>query len=380
MIVFHNNLTSNSHDWERMTNHIIININQGLGLIFTILCLFWLVYVIIELIRRIRIKQRLLTIIQFGTSYDYTNVLFIQRESIFRNVIFLIFLVFEIMYCISIHILSSFNPNNPKENGTFSGINCSLHSNPIIWTSYDNKFSYRVGIVLMDDFSFSMMIWLFGSSLLHLSFAARNQLKVKKVICFICLGLVINLIFVIPIAVPYISIFGKVLQSLMNQINFLVVIYIAKKRFFPAMNSRVIDAFHLFGTDQYLKQKKLLMIYQRLVCFFSFTFELFILKDLILDNFQIFSKVISVPPCWIFTSYHLHIFTISQYKRHILTEIGVYCWIIVEIINFVIYTSLILVNLNFIIIIAKKYYKERFRKSITYRYQIFSAPLLSDYN
>ena len=188
MTVFCNNLTSSSHDWERMTNHIMFYINQGLGLIFTILCLFWLVYVIIDLIRRIRIEQRLLTIIRFGTSYDYTNVFFIQRESIFRNVIFLIFLIFEMMYCLSIHTLSFVNFKNIIENGVFDDINCSLHSNPIIWASYDSKFSYFVGVVLMDDFSFSMMIWLFGSSLLHLSFSTRNQLKVKKVICFICMG------------------------------------------------------------------------------------------------------------------------------------------------------------------------------------------------
>ena len=380
--MFLNILTTSSHDSERVTNHIVLYINQGMGLIFTTLCLFWLVYVIIGIIRRIRIKQRILTIIRFGTNYDYSNVLFIQRESIFRNVIFLIFLIFEMMYCLSIHTLSFFNPKNPivHVNGTFNGTNCSLNSNPTIWTSYDSKLSYMVGVVLMDDFSFSMMIWLFGSSLFHLSFAARNQLKVEKVLCFICLGLVLNFLFVIPIAIPYISIFGKLFQSLMNQISFFVVIYIAKKKFFPAMNSRVIDAFHLFGTDQYLKQKKLLMVYRRLVCFFSFTFELFILKDLIFNNFYIISKVISAPPCWIFTTYHLQKFTISEYERHRLTEIGVYSWIIVEIINFVIYTSTILVNLNFIIIIAKKYYKERFRKNITYRYQIFSAPLLSDYN
>ena len=380
MVVFHNNLTSSFHDLERVINHITFYINQGLGLIFTALCLFWLVYVIIDLIRRIRIKQRLLTIIQFGTNYDYTNVLFIQRESIFRNVIFLIFIIFEMMYCMSIHILSLFNFKNPIENDIFDGTNCSLYSNPTIWTSYDSKFSYMIGVVLTDDFTFSMMIWLFGSSLLHLSFAARNQLKVKKVISFICLGLVINFLFVIPIAIPHVSIFGKVFQSFMNQISFFVVIYIAKKQFFPAMNSRVIDAFHLFGTYQYLKQKKLLMVYKRLVCFFSFTFELFILKDLIFNNFLQISKVISVPPCWIFNSYYLHIFLRSEYERHILNEAGFYSWVIVEIINFVVYTNLILVNLNFIIIIAKKYYKERFRKSITYRYRIFSAPLLSDYN
>ena len=378
MVVLQNNSTSSSHTSERMVNHIMFYINRSLGLIFTTLCLFWLVYVTIELIRRIRIKQRILTIIRFGTSYDYSNVLFIQRESIFRNVIFLIFIIFEMMYCISMNTLTVVNFQNPIENGIFDGINCSLHPNPTIWTSYDSKFSYMIGIVLMDDFSLSMTIWLFGSSLLHLSYAAKNQLKVKKVIYFICLGLVINFLFVIPIAIPHISIFGKVFQSFMNQISFFVVIYIAKKQFFPAMNSRVIDAFHLFGTYQYLEQKKLLMIYQILVCFFSFTFELFILKDLIFYNFFLISKVIFAPPCWIFTFYH--IFPISEYTRHILIETSFYSWIIVEVVYSVAYTSLILINLNFIIIIAKKYYKERFRKNITYRYRIFSAPLLSDYN
>ena len=379
-MVFRNNFISSSNDLTTVTDEIAFFINQGLGFIFTTLCLFWLVYVIVDLIQRIRIKQRLLTIIQYGTNYDYTNVLFIQRESIFRNVIFLIFLIFEMMYCLSMNTLTFVEFTDPIENGTVSSINCSLHSNPIVWTSYDSKLSYMVGVILMDDFSFSMMIWLFGSSLLHLSFAARNQLKVGKVLSFICLGFVFNFLFVMLIAIPYISILVKLFKSFMNQISFFIVIYIARKKFLPAMNSRVIDAFHLFGTHEYLKQKKLLMVYQRLVCFFSFTFELLIIKDLIFYNFLLISKVISVPPCWIFTTYHLHIFTISEHKHHILIETGFYSWIIVEIINFIIYSNFIVLHFNFIIIIARSYYKKRFCKNITYRYQIFSAPLLSDYS
>ena len=51
-----------------------------------------------------------------------------------------------------------------------------------------------------------MMIWLFGASLLHLSFAARNELRMKKVLLFTIFGVVIN--FVIT-ALAYIAQFGQ---------------------------------------------------------------------------------------------------------------------------------------------------------------------------
>ena len=48
-----------------------------------------------------------------------------------------------------------------------------------------------------------MMIWLFGVSLFHLSIVARNELRVKSVLHYILLGLVINLILMAFVLIPY---------------------------------------------------------------------------------------------------------------------------------------------------------------------------------
>ena len=85
------------------------------------------------------------------------------------------------------------------------------------------------------------MIWLFGASLLHLSIAARNELKVKTVLKFILFGVVYTFIVVVFELIRYTIVFGIMVQSVMNQLNFFVVLYIAKKKFLPAMNSRIID-------------------------------------------------------------------------------------------------------------------------------------------
>ena len=126
-------------------------------------------------------------------------------------------------------------------------------------------------ISILGDLSFSMMIWLFGASLFHLTFAARNELRVKSVLLYILLGLVIKLILMVFVLIPYSHLFGTIAQSVMDQISILIAIYIAKRKLFPAMNSRIIDAFHYNNVRVYLEQERLL--YKVLICFLTFTFE-----------------------------------------------------------------------------------------------------------
>ena len=85
--------------------------------------------------------------------------------------------------------------------------------------------------------------------------------------------------------------------SVMDQISILIAIYIAKRKFFPAMNSRIIDAFHYNNVRVYLEQKRLLYRYKVLICFLTFTFEIYILKNLILYNLFVIFESISVNPC-----------------------------------------------------------------------------------
>ena len=106
------------------------------------------------------------------------------------------------------------------------------------------------------------------------------------------------------------SLFGTIAQSVMNQISILIAIYIAKRKFFPAMNSRIIDAFHYNNVRVYLEQKRLLYRYKVLICFLTFTFEIYILKNLILYNLFVILESISVNPCWFHVTLHFPVFSL----------------------------------------------------------------------
>ena len=136
----------------------------------------------------------------------------------------------------------------------------------------EDWYYYTNIIYVLRDLSFSMMIWLFGVSLFHLSIAAKNELRVKPVLYYIFFELFVNLISMASVLIPYTSLFGTIVQSVMDQISILISIYIAKGKFFPAMNSRIIDAFHYNNVRVHQAQKQLLYRYKVLICFLTFAF------------------------------------------------------------------------------------------------------------
>ena len=264
-------------------NNKIFYIVQAFAVVHNCLCFFWLVYVSIDSFKLLRNKRRK-AIMQ--NSYDYIKI-FIRNENIFRNVIFLMFLTCEIMYSSDLYIYGFiFAVHQPTTINITIGSNCTVDSSSFIGKVYDTRLTNIILNVVdvLCYISFSMMIWLFGASLLHLSFAARNELKVKTILKFILFGIIVYLCIAIFQIVPMTSLFGFIAHSIMNQISLLIVIYIAKNKFFPAMNSRVIDAYHLHDTVVYLQQKRLLKQYKVLVFVFSFTFEMFIFSEIFLFN------------------------------------------------------------------------------------------------
>ena len=217
------------------------------------------------------------------------------------------------------------------------------------------------------------MIWLFGVSLFHLSFAARNELRVKSILHYILpLGLVINLILMAFASIPYTSLFGTIAQSVMDQINILIAIYIAKWKFFPAMNSRIIDSFHYNNVRVYLEQKRLLYWYKVLICFLTFTFEIFILKNLKLYNLCVILDSINWNPCWFHITLHLPTFELSQSTNNILNLIVYYLGLIAYLTDIVVYINFILVNLTLIYCTTKIYFKIIFCKKKTNYYLLLN--------
>ena len=358
---------------------------QAVGFIYTLVCVFWLVYVIYTLIALIRNRKSLINLSYLNTEHDYKIRIFMHRESILRNSIFLVFLFFELANCLTINLygipLAFFNFQNIP---ILIGPNCTLNTRTFLGIAYDNRFVIIIINMssILGNVSFSMMIWLFGVSLFHLSFAARNELRVKSVLHYILLGLVINLILMTFLLIPYTSLFGTIAQSVMDQISILIAICIAKRKFFPAMNSRIIDAFHYNNVRVYLEQKRLLYRYKVLICFLTFTFEIYILKNLILYNLCVILDSISWNPCWFHVTLHLPTFELSQSTSNILNLTAEYLSIIGYLSDIVVYINFILVNLTLIYCTTKIYFKRMFCKKKTncYRYQVLSVSLLSATN
>ena len=381
------NLSSTSEIFENIGFHGSVSsisyfVLQAVGFIYTLVCVFWLVYVIYELIALIRNRKSLINLSYLNTEHDYKIRIFMHRESILRNSIFLVFLCFEMTYFLTTNLFGiTYTFVNHQDTSIQIGPNCTLGTWTFLGFAYNNRF----GIVLLNmssilgDLSFSMMIWLFGVSLFHLSFAARNELRVKSVLHYILLGLFINLIPMAFVLIPYTSLFGAIAQSVMDQISILIAIYIAKRKFFPAMNSRIIDAFHYNNVRVYLEQKRLLYRYKVLICFLTFTFEIYILKNLILYNLCVIFESISLDPCWFHVTLHLPTFKLSQSTNNILLLIVCYLNLIVHLTDIVVNINFILVNLTLIYCTTKIYFKRLFCKKKTncYRYQVLSASLLS---
>ena len=360
-----NNLTTTNQGFDETLykiDEIIYNVHQVEIFVYGVLSIFWFVYIIIDIFTQLRNKRKLINNLYVSNSY-YVNSLFVLNETIFRNYLFLIFLIFEIILCSSINAGWLMNLLDYPPNINISiGYNCTLESNFIIGYSYDHRIGGILSIILsfLSGYSFSMMIWLFGASLLHLSIAARNELKVRRVLKFILFGIIYNFILAVLEFIPYISVFGIIARSVMDQLSFFVVLYIAKKKFIPAMNSRIIDAFHLHNTNVYLKQKRLLKLHKTLIFVFLFSFELYILNDLIFYNIFMIFDSISSEACWFHVTYHFPMFYLSDSTKDILSHIIIWTEIIGELIISIVYINFIIVYLNFIYVTLKRSLKRRF--------------------
>ena len=340
-------------------------VNQVLGLLFSSLCVFWVVYVIFELVKQVRNKRKVVALIHLDKKFDYTHRFLMQREIIFRYVLFLVIFIAELGYTLMLNVY---------------GIADKFYKTHGIFETGSPKFEshkFSGGVFLLDvfevlkSFSFSMMIWLFGASLLHLSNTAKNELRMKTVIRFILVGIITNFIISIPPVMPSsnVSLIGSIVQALVNQISFFVVLYVAIKKFFPAMKSNAIDAFHAHNDRVFLNERWLLRQYKLLVCVFLVTFELYILKSVILLNLTWINAIVSTK--WYFI--------LSKISRiHVLLRAGYYILLASQVINCIIYLNIILVNVSFLFFFLLRCVQRLVKKKrACYRYEMGSAPLLT---
>ena len=358
----------------------VFYVDQIFAMVYIVLCAAWLIYFSIDLSTEIKKRKKLVTL-RLSYEYDHQNRIYTCKEKILRETIIVIFLGFELTYgldFISVWPLAIFK--NEIISVPISS-NCSLLSITFLGKIYDTRFLDIIENIISfsGDLAFSMMIWLFGASLFHLSFAARNKLRVKTVVRFIVFGIFLNFITAAMSYIPYTSLFGTMVQSWTEQICFFVVVYIAKKKFFPAMNSRVNDAYHTHNTKVYQEQLFLLKQYKILVIVLLITFELYIFKNIFFFNQYVLFESICMNPCWFHYTYYIPVFKISSSTNNLLNLISDCFLIFGHFIDIIVYFNFIIISLTFTIANFLRYLKGRFfrNKNIRYHYQGHISPLLS---
>ena len=161
----------------------------------------------------------------------------------------------------------------------------------------------------------------------------------------------INLIIAVGNIIPYTSLVFAVIQSIMDQIIFFIVLYVVRKKFFPAMRSRGRYALQNIDTEkrkriESRKQETLLKLYKYVIVFSMITFEMRILKDLVFYNGYIILESISRNPCWFTVTYQLPVFQLSPPTVSIMSYIGLWFLIAVRFIDIIVFFNFTVMNVT----------------------------------
>ena len=315
---------------------------QCLAVVYTVCCVLSLLYVLVVLVYNLRNKIMLRRNVVYD-DYLVQDKLFKVDELLTRFSIFLLFIIFELLFSLSANtygILYVLFPSMSIANV------CIEDSNVAISEMYVDRLDvvFLNFLFCLESFSYSMMIWLFGVALLHLSYASVNALKLKQVYQFLFVGSVFNFVTLLFMVVPYTSILGKILQTLLNIVSVIIVLVIAWYKYFPAVKSRVVNANNLFGTIEYKRQKKYLSCYKLLFSCLILIFQIFILRDILFYAVFLAFEAIIMNPCWFHVSYHSLIFNLYSDTINELVYSQQYLLMVVYVCDVIGYSSFVVIN------------------------------------
>ena len=120
---------------------------QGLEFIYTMVCVCWLVYIIYTLIALIRNRKSLINLSYLNTEHDYKIRIFMHRESILPDSIFLVFLCFEVFYFLTINLFGiPIIFVNYQDTLIPIAPNCTLEP----WTFIGSAYYRRFGMIVLN--------------------------------------------------------------------------------------------------------------------------------------------------------------------------------------------------------------------------------------
>ena len=369
-------LVNRFHDIKSFLHYL----GQALLLIYVLSACIWLFYVIRKI--RFHLKEKRLLEAKRSSGILLNPIeleykISSAKSELLRFWIFFIFVFVELIFGLDINIYGPF-VSHITPISVYLGYNCTLQANTYLaqWYVLEPYYFLKNLIMVLSRFAYSLMICLFGISLLNLSHAALERIHAKKIIKYILIVFFINLIIAVGNIIPYTSLAFAMIQSLMDQIGFFILLYIVRKRFFPAMHSRGRYALQNIDTEkrkriESRKQETLLKLYKYVIVFFMITFEIGILKALIFYNGVIILESISINPCWFTVTYQLPVFQLSALTVNILFYIGLGFLTAEEFINIIVFFNFTLMNVTIDFVTSWPRLRQQFAmRNKSYRFHI----------
>ena len=199
---FSNNSDSNYSEKVLIAiNNYLYYPGQALLLIYVFSSCIWLFCVIHKIHSHLKEKRLLeakrssgILLNPIELEYKISSV----KSELLRFWISFIFFFVEILYGLDLNIYGLF-VGHISHGSVNLGYNCTLQANTYLARQYVLEPDYILTnvLIVLSRFAYSLMIWLFGITLLNLSHAALERIHVKKIIKYILIVFFIYLIIAV---------------------------------------------------------------------------------------------------------------------------------------------------------------------------------------
>ena len=340
-----------------------------LQIIYTVTCLLWLLYVICVILYLLRRRITSHKGVEYS-HYEFEDQIFKLDETLSRFVIFFVFLFFETIFCLSSNIYTF---------TYFLLANILPAAMPVEYicvtqldSSTSDTYEHQIGVIILnflfsfENFSFTMMIWVLTVFQLHLCYASRNELRIKQVCQFLLFGLTLNFVVLIFMLVPYTNILGKIAQTIMSIVSYIILLYVGKYKCIPALKDGVKEACrvqsnNVYHRKNYLRQFKILFI------ILSLAFLIFLVRDLISYNIFIANESVVMNPCWLHDAYNSHYLNMYVRTINFVVSKSQYLLVLVHVLDSLGCSFFIAIKMTIFSLLVLKFMKKRHSKSLRLR-------------
>ena len=292
---------------------------------------------------------------RFASSFifpcDEIFQIFLINESIVRYCIYFLLLLFEFLYfsCQTINsVIYAVYLHKPDSIQTQTlQDNCTLAPDSLLALIFDAQpvsIAYTC-INSFGRFAFAMIAWLLFVTILHLIFAAKNKINPRVIVCSALYGILQELIILPFLLSEYLSIFGIILQSFVDQMIVVICIFSASY-FFKLIHPKTEPLF-VIRSEGYPRRKQLKSQFKFLIIFLLILLECYAIKDLVFYNIYAMLESVSLNTCWFHSTFNFNRISFSLHSVSIMSLISSFCLIVSRVLELFFSSGLLFVNAYF---------------------------------